>query len=404
MLYFTKEKKDCTGCTACKAICPVTCIDMVKDELGFPYPVADLSLCIHCGLCEQVCPMRQDEPVQLEDRVPPMAYAAITNDDVIWRASASGGAFSEISRNFASGNEETVVYGAAFNELMVEHQGLPITWIQAFHRSKYVQSDMKECFREIKAHLKGDRTVVFSGTPCQNAGLRMYVGREYSNLLCVDLVCHGVGSPDVFAAYLREKGTAAGKGVYSYEFRTKKRSWGNYPRYRSEIRYTDGESEAQVEDPYTRLFLRQLCLRNCCGENCRFRSATRWSDLTIADFNHLSRVFPKVRDGRAYSTIIASTRKGADIVAALHQRMRVMPCELSDVVRYNPLFARQAPGNPNRDAFFEAFVLGTPVLRLAEQYAQKQRATITGWIVRHFPYGLKYLVNRLVVTLKRKRN
>ena len=191
MLYFMKEKMQCTGCSACYNICPTKCITMEKDEEGFLYPIAS-DRCVHCGKCETVCSAvnkKNDGGSTL-----PEAYCALTKDNKVWKQSASGGTFTEICKAWNIG--DSVFCGATWNGLNIEHKCVQgIGNIGLLRRSKYVASDTKNVFREVKDYLIVGKRVVFCGTPCQVAGLKLFLGKEQENLLLIDLICHGVGSP-----------------------------------------------------------------------------------------------------------------------------------------------------------------------------------------------------------------
>lgn len=404
MLYFLEEKEDCTGCTACKSICPTQCIKMVRDPNGFLYPEAALNHCIHCGACEKVCPVRKAKPVNIEPLSQQIAVAAICKSQEQWEKSTSGGAFGSICDVFAQKHQGKVfVYGARFKGLYVEHCGLSYPEIDGFKKSKYVQSDMQNCFREIHDQLENGCAVLFSGTPCQVAGLKSFLGKAYENLLCVDLICHGVGSPTVFAHYLKEKEIAEGKKISSYTFRVKKAFFGNYARYLSRIQYADGSEKDELEDSYNRLFLNQLCLRNSCGEHCRFRTQYRWSDLTIADFNNFIRTFPECKDNRGYSSIVANTEKGTEILEQLPKLMNVLNCDIDTIIKWNPLFAHTTPENPKRNDFFIDFCEGKSITELCERYAPKKREPLDAWIKRHLPFSFKYAVFQGIRAIKGHR-
>ena len=417
MLFFTENKKDCTGCTACMAVCPVNCISMKPDEQGFLYPEADLDACINCGQCEARCPMRHPGYVDPEcgeckakDRFDGSlntiqhAAAAITKDNETWKLSASGGAFSEIcravNRLLCEKKADVWVYGAAFEGLEVKHCGKKIPEIQDFRKSKYVQSDMQNCFREIKELLGKEEKVIFSGTPCQVAGLRAYLGKAYENLFCIDLICHGVGSPAVFKRYLEEAGR--GDKVQRYTFRAKVKKYGNYHRYVSKIERESGKTEHVCMDNYHRLFLNQLCLRKSCGENCPYRDVHRQGDVTIADFNNFSRLFPDICDDRGYSTIVINTAKGERLFEQLFEFMEIFPANVEDIKKYNPLFAGTAPGNPMSDDFFADYEQGMSIEELCRKYVPASKESPVSFIKRHLPYSIKYSVFKIMRKIRIK--
>lgn len=352
MLQFIDEKKDCVGCTACFSICPKNCIRMNRDEEGFLYPEANDS-CIHCGLCEKVCPIknqeRRNKPVSNQ-----MPYAAITKDEQIWRRSASGGAFSEICSAF--GDQDTVICGARWERLKVVHDCIiGVDSIAVFCKSKYVASDLGDVFQRIKHYLNNGRKVIFSGVPCQVAGLKSYLGKEYASLLTIDLICHGAGSPDVFLQCVHSMEEQFDGHISSYEFRTKRKVWEKDHLQRID---SDNTSLYVVNDPYIQLFLSQNCLRPSCGENCKFRNSNREGDITIADFKGLGSVFPALSGSKNnYSTMVFNTDKGKKLIPTLQKTMEMYSCQLEDIEKYNPLFCKQTWFSDKRDAFFDSFIL-----------------------------------------------
>ena len=157
------------------------------------------------------------------------------------------------------------------------------------------------------------RKVIFSGTPCQIAGLRSYLRREYEHLLCLDFICHGVGSPKVFEAALHYIEKNAEIRLLKYTFRNQVVRFGNRRDYISCHEFADGSRVHDAADIYQKFFLSQLCLRKSCGENCKFRNRNRMSDITIADFKGKLKVFPNMFDHRNYSTIIFNSKKGDSV-------------------------------------------------------------------------------------------
>lgn len=388
MLDFNNSKTNCTGCAACASVCPKGCIEMLRDGEGFLYPAITQDGCIACGRCEKVCPMVHGAEAPGQDH---LAFAALTRDTDVWRRSASGGAFTEICRAWEEG--DTLIVGAAWEEgaFRVHHVCVHGTGGMApLCRSKYIASDMDDVMRTMKRHLGGGGRVVFCGTPCQVAGVRGYMGRDYDNLLLVDLVCHGVGSPLVFGQCMEETGKYFSRRVVGYDFRVKRRVYETL--YLSRLTFDDGTSKYVTRDPYTQLFLAQHCLRPSCGKACKFRRAERQGDITIADFKGLTDVFPRLKGTkRNYSTVVLNTPKGRALRGPLSRSMHLLPCSVEDVVRFNPLFARQTWFSEKRDAFFADF-------------AQAPAKTIAAWTTPCTEYAdtLTHRVfGRLPVVLRR---
>ncbi len=349
MLEFNLKKTNCTGCTACKSICPTNCIKMEADEEGFLYPVKHNG-CINCKLCEIVCPMC--EPEQIPLYADQGVVAAVSKDFHIWQRSASGGAFSEICRIWS--DLDTMIVGATMEELYVFHKTvIGFENIGPLCKSKYVGSDLEDVFIKIRSHLKDDHKVIFCGCPCQVAGLRKFLRKPYDDLLLIDLICHGVGSPLVFKECIDVISEDLGKRVVNYEFRAKNKVYET--DYLTRITY-EGGSCMSKQDPYISLFLSQNCLRPSCGENCIYRTSKRQGDITLADCKGLTEIFPDL-DGckKNYSSIVYNSEKGRKIVNKLNERMEVRPYELEYLKRYNPLFCRQTVFSKNRDVFFKEF-------------------------------------------------
>lgn len=396
MLDFIKNTYDCCGCTACYSVCPKHCIVMEEDERGFFYPKADLDSCAHCGLCESVCPILHYGRIGKPGFQKQHAAAAISNDRETWLRSTSGGAFTEICKTFASMRKgrDVYVFGAAFEGFRVRHVGCKMPRIEPFQKSKYVQSDLGSIFSEIRALLKEGNSVIFSGTPCQAAGLKSYLNSDYEELFFIDFICHGVGSPKVFRQYLAEAGEK--NKIAGYQFRVKKKKLGFYERYQSKISYADGNEKTIVKDDYNQLFLNQLCLRDSCGEHCRFRTSRRLGDLTIADFNGFNQVFPEKKDARGYSTVIVNTQKGEDVFEKLGERMTLYGCGMKDIEKWNALFFRTSPENPQRENFFTDFAEGARISDLRKKYVRKDSRRVWNWIKEHIPYTVKFYIKRIL--------
>lgn len=350
MLSFTKNKSECTGCSACMAACPLDCIAMQYDEEGFWYPQSS-DACINCGKCERVCPLPKTD--NTANHGEQKAYACLSEDDEIWRRSASGGAFSEIC--LAWGDSQTIVVGAAWDGLKVHH--VCVEGVENIHllcKSKYVASYPENTFREIKNYLKQGRKVIYCGVPCQVAGLKSFLNHEYENLLTIDLICHGAGSPYVFESAIHKMEKQFGDNISGYEFRAKRNCYEQDHLCAVNICST---KVYIVNDPYMQLFLKQNCLRPSCGEHCKFRNRNRQGDLTIADFKGLVKVFPDLLGSkRNYSTIVTNNKKGEDIVTLLKDRMKVLGCDVAEIGKYNPLFEIQTWFSKDRDNFFANFI------------------------------------------------
>ena len=286
------------GCGACVQRCPKECITLREDAEGFLYPEADASVCVECGLCEKVCPVLHPG----ESRQPLMAYAAVNGDEAVRRSSSSGGVFTALAlETIARGG---VVFGARFDERWEVVHGWTETaeGLAAFRGSKYVQSRMGESYREAESFLKSGREVLFSGTPCQVAGLRRYLRKDYGGLLTVDFICHGVPSPGVWRSYLKEEVARQCDGkntvspvpisgrdalVEGVSFRNKARGWKKFS-FSLSLSLPGGQGrknsvflcELLTRNAYLRGFLADLYLRPSCHA-CPAKGLRSGSDVTV---------------------------------------------------------------------------------------------------------------------------
>lgn len=297
---------------------------MQPDAEGFLYPVVDASLCIECGLCEKVCPVlhRYGAPEPASVR----AYACCNRDEPVRMASSSGGVFSLLSGEVL--DKGGVVFGARFDhDFSVVHDSVEeIAGLGTLRGSKYTQSRIEGSFRRAESLLKAGREVLFVGTSCQIAGLKRFLGRPYANLLAVDVLCHGVPSPKVYAQYFaqqtRRVNAEAQPATEPYrlahlEFRNKEeRGWGRYCIVSEYVRTNGGESQQlRLAVPFThemfmRGFLHNLYLRPSCHE-CPARRLAAGSDLTIADYWGVEEHHPEMNDNKGTSLVIPlSDRQG----------------------------------------------------------------------------------------------
>ena len=203
-MIILSSKYDCCGCEACAQRCSHNAIKMVRDNEGFLYPEIDMHICTDCGLCEKVCPIIN----QSEQKVPIISYAAQNNDESIRLQSSSGGVFTLLATETI--NNGGVVFGAKFDEQwnVIHDYVETIEGLANFRGSKYVQSQIGKCYKKTELFLKNGREVLFSGTPCQIAGLKKYLIKEYKKLICVDIICHGVPSPMVWTQYIKANNNA----------------------------------------------------------------------------------------------------------------------------------------------------------------------------------------------------
>lgn len=349
--------KNCCGCTACVNVCPKKCISMSADREGFLYPVVDSVKCIACGLCEKVCPVLH--PVNNETE--PLVYAAINNNEAVRMQSSSGGIFTLIAEYILE--RGGVVFGASFDrDWNVVHDYTETKeGLARFRGSKYVQSNVGNSFNQVKTFLDSGRKVLFSGTPCQVAGLKNYLRKPYSDLLTVDFVCHGVPSPEVWRKYLQEticnaygiknNKAAVNPGDYisDISFRAKDKGW---KKYNVKIIFRDGKMEMMpfFENPYMNVFLSDLSLCPTCY-TCPAKLSNVQSDISIADFWGVNRINPDIDDDKGCGLLLIHNKKKLDFLFSAD--CKLLQQQLVSVAKYNPsiLFAVSKP--INRELFFK---------------------------------------------------
>ena len=305
-----KDKKDCCGCHACVSVCAHKAITMQADADGFLYPVTDLTLCTECGLCEQACPVIH----QGTSRRPLKVYASKSTDDTIRQESSSGGIFTLLTETII--REGGIIFGAKFDKRwnVIHASAENIDELADFRGSKYVQSTIGNTYKEAKEQLKQGRKVLFSGTPCQIAGLKRYLRKEYDNLLTIDVVCHGVPSSVVWQRYL--DGMRAKGAITDISFRDKSRGWAQYA-----FRIRVGEETLLLppsENPFMRGFLKDLYLRPSCHA-CPARSGKSGSDITLGDFWGIQTAHPEMNDNKGCSAILIHSAKGQSLYDSLEK-------------------------------------------------------------------------------------
>lgn len=372
-----KNKKDCCGCESCVLCCPKHCISMYEDNEGFLYPVVDKETCIDCGLCEKVCPViHQDTP-----REPLSSYIAINPNEEIRLKSSSGGIFTLLAEAII--RYGGVVFGARFDENwdVIHAWTDTIEGLAPFRGSKYVQSRIGDTYREAKEFLNQGRKVLFSGTPCQVAGLKKYLRKDYTNLLTVDFICHGVPSPGVWRRYLSElcDSLRAERGdgrnsvsssidelpvIAGISFRDKSNGW---KKYGFRLRYAASEAAQNTvsvsaikqekellmpftENPFMRGFLADIYLRPSCYA-CPAKSGKSGSDITIADAWGVNQFAQEFDDDKGACYVLENTNIGHFFLQQL--QFESLLIDLGKINQYNPSYSFSVNSHPKRHKFFK---------------------------------------------------
>lgn len=341
------EKKDCVGCYSCASVCPKDCIDMKIDDEGFWYPHVDNDKCIKCNKCVSVCPTINTS----ENNNKQNAYACINKEESIRLESSSGGVFSLVAEQILE--EGGAVFGACFDsEFVVKHSFTENKEkLKNFRGSKYTQSKIGDSYRLVRDFLKSDQKVLFTGTPCQVAGLKSFLGKEYNNLVCMDMICHGVPSPDVWKKYTQYREKIANSKVDNISFRNKKEGWKKFSvsfLFKNNTEYR----QSLDKDLYMRIFLNDICLRPSCYD-CKFKGLNRNSDITLADFWGIKNIIPEMDDDKGTSLIFVNSDKGKKVFEVISSKMEYKDVNIEDAVKYNPAAIKSASYNPKRESFMK---------------------------------------------------
>lgn len=359
MLSIT-HKQNCCGCAACANVCPKKAISMRADEEGFLYPQVDTSVCVNCGLCEKVCPILKKPQTYcvLE------TYAAKHKDTEVKLKSSSGGMFTALAEVILK--EGGVVFGAGFDKKwnVVHGYAENTEDLDNLRRSKYVQSNIGNTYQQAKAFLDSGRKVLFTGTPCQIAGLRNYLGKEYDKLITAELICHGVPSPAVWQKFLREN-TQKNK-IATIDFRHKRFGW---DASFLKITYKDGTSLPDASCFFLPLLnakngylFRKLCKlsfgisslyeRHSCHA-CNFKGLDKMADFSMGDLWGVQKTYPTQYDRGGISVLLINTNKAQQLIEKCNISQQKI--DITKVISCNPFLITSVKPHPKRAEFFARY-------------------------------------------------
>ena len=375
------RREDCCGCGACEQACPHSCISLIPDAEGYWYPKVDTTHCVDCHLCETVCPVIHQDT----ERTPLYVYAAKNKDESIRAVSASGGIFTIVAESVI--DKGGVVFGVKFNEEwdVVFDYTETKEGLGQFRRSKYVQAWLGDTYKQIKEFLREKRLVLFVGTPCQVAGLRHFLRKDYDNLVLMDLICEGVPSPKVWKMYLKEeiarqseKNTVLPHPISKKDvlikdisFRNKSLGWKKFSFALILAKAkADGEKNLVLpsyinrDSAYMQAMFHYLDLRPICYE-CPFKSCKSQSDITIADYWGINKLHPEMDDDKGTSMVYINTEKGNAYYDAEQTNYIVTPYE--EAFRFNNVIT-SSRRHPYRDKFFSRIDECDSIIQLLQQY------------------------------------
>ena len=348
------NKENCTGCTACQQICPKRCILMREDEEGFCYPVVNRNMCISCGKCEKICPVLNTKFVAKSGY--PDAYLVYDVNENWRKKSAAGGGFVALARFFIE-KYHGVVFGAVYDkDYHVYHEQIDqADQLFRVQKSKYVQSDVRDTFLQVRRLLEIDKYVLYSGTPCQIYGLKAFLGKlaVSDKLYCVDLSCHGVPSPKVLKKYLEALELKECSKIKSFTMRDKKFKRVAYEQGFGVV-FQNGNSLfiPHSQDMFGRCFWGEMVSRPSCY-NCHFKTIWRDADITLGDCWFMSCFVPAEDDDLGVTMALAHTDKGKLIIEQ-NDKLVWYNVKAEDLIKANGgMIYSSAKANPQRADFFK---------------------------------------------------
>ena len=377
MFLDSGKKTECFGCEACVQICGVSAITMVEDDEGFCYPTIDSDKCIECGQCRKVCPYTQKPEFHNDDKY---VFGGYHKDETTRFESTSGGAFSAIVDAFC--DTDYVVFGAEANGLKVLHSYITDkNEVFRFRKSKYCQSKIGNSYIQVEKFLKGGKKVLFSGTPCQIAGLKKYIkNTNKDNLLTVEVVCEGVPSPLYTRKYNDAVKKKYGAEIDHLDFRYTGNSILNHGKWDFQVMRADLNDNLDNPitlkkdrwfNPFWSVWLKHLMSRPCCYE-CPFAQKDRVADITLGDLWGVHLYCPELygKNGGA-SLIVCNSSKGKAVFEKAQDNMYGHELAFTDALRYQGPMRNRIAYNDDRDAFMNDLKSSMTYKKINDKWADK---------------------------------
>lgn len=378
MQNISKVGKECVGCRSCEQICPKHCIKMKQNKEGFLYPEVIQDSCISCGVCLKKCPALKESYTQ--NKVMEV-YALKAKDKKCVFNSASGGAADVATKVILQ--KGGYVYGAVYNKSnevnhieVIDNEGR-----KKLQSSKYVQSNINNCYLLAEKRLNEGKYVLFTGTPCQIAGLYSFLGQEYDHLFTIDLICHGVPSPLFFKKYLAYQEKVLGEEILYYNFRSKqKRGWGTQYLIKTK---TKTKTKTLSLDKFGNHFMKGDCYRESCY-NCKYANIIRTGDLTIGDFWGIDKCKPEFSSALGVSSVLVNNDKGKKLLSFMKDEIEIIPCSLDEALIKQGNLIRPTSRPNERNHFYDRIQENDFIesIRVGIQIKERIKAIIPGKIVK----------------------
>ena len=377
MAHIETDSAHCSGCSACVAACLKDAISLIADKEGFMTPMVDAAKCTECGICIRTCPVNADKELDAKET---RAFAVQYKDDAVRKKSASGAFFPAVAKFFLE-EKKGYVCGCILGEDLLPKHIVSNDWqaIQKMQDSKYVQSNMGNCYVEIAALLKDGQWVLFTGTSCQVNGLKSVLCTKKINaehLLCIDFFCHGVPSPRIWKEYLSFYEKQKHRKIVGYRFRCKKYGWGKNSmgsNYLNSVNLGDsplvklpnknsasqnGETTSKWDDfsyearMWREIFFSNLCIRTYC-HSCPYTTVQKPADITMGDFWGIENVAPEFDDGKGCSIVLLRTPIAKELFHQL--KIHCKQVELADAIKKQANAFYPSPVGTQRESFWKDY-------------------------------------------------
>lgn len=359
-ITLVKNKKDCCGCGACKNICPQKAITMKPDKYGYIYPEINYDKCIKCGQCKKICSYQNDVLLQNVRS----AWVASSKDEKIIINSASGGIFAVMAKKILE--ENGIIIGVSLekidNKLIPRHIKVDnINCLRKIQGSKYIQSDMGNIYIEIRKELNRKKKVLFSGTPCQVAALKYFLGKKYENLYTIDIICHGVPSIKIFQDYILNLEQSLDIEVINFKFRDKTIGWGLCGK----IKYKKKDTIVEEVLPagmssYYKLFLTSEVYRENCYY-CKYAKRKRIGDITIGDYWGIREEHPelfynnKFIEKKGISCLIVNSIQGEKLLNEVKKYLNLEKSTIEKIAKHNEQLNKPSKMGENRNLILNIY-------------------------------------------------
>ena len=374
MYLDTGVKTECFGCEACAQICGKQAISMEEDAEGFRYPIVNMSICVKCGLCRKVCPYENMPNKHTHDKY---AFGGYHINPETRFKSTSGGAFSAIGEAFC--DENYVIFGAEAKGILVSHDYITNkSDLGRFRKSKYSQSIIGSSYKKVRKFLHEGKKVLFSGTPCQIAGLLSFLGNiDYERLLTVEVVCEGVPSPLYVRKLNQHIKIKYGTHIESIDYRYTGRSFlanGKWDFEIMKIVLAAGKKSFTVDrwfNPFWSIWLNHLMSRPSCYK-CKFTTTGRTADITLGDLWGVHLYCPELYGHNGGSSlVICNTEKGKNVFKKAKKNMYGHELGFEDALKYQSPMRKTISSNPDREAFMNDLESDMDYKMLNKKWAKK---------------------------------